>query len=373
MPPLEAGLAVTLHVAQGAVADLTLHSTRLVQASRLLAGRPPAQVTAILPTIYALCGTAQALAGCTAMEAALDLAPDHSHRVARSILLRLELVSEHTQGILRDWPALLGEAPDLSAVKPLRPLLAAAKRALYPDGDWARLGGGRLEIDHGALTKLLTQLTTLTAPLFSDSPDNSIAARLQDRIERLGLSDFGRAPLHPMPDSGPHDLEARLEADRDGGYVARPDCAGVVLETNALSRRYGHPQVADLMARHGGGLTPRLTARLVEIAAALQDLEELVQDLGDASGDGSAPRSGGCGLGTVDAARGLLAHRVEIEEGMVSRYQILAPTEWNFHPQGPLRAGLLGAEAGPDLEWRARLLIAALDPCVACTIEIRHA
>jgi Ni,Fe-hydrogenase I large subunit len=73
----------------------------------------------------------------------------------------------------------------------------------------------------------------------------------------------------------------------------------------------------------------------------------------------------------VDAARGLLAHRVELREGVLRDYRILAPTEWNFHPQGPLARGLLGA-SGPDLEWRAALLASSLDPCVPYRIEVMH-
>lgn len=389
MTPLDAGLAVTLQLTDATVTGVHIRSTRLVGAARLLAGRSPAQVTAILPAIYALCGTAQALAGCAAVEAALGLSPSSAHRMARGFLLRLETVTEHAQGILRDWPALLDEAPDLATVKRLRPLLTAAKRALYPDGDWAMTGGGRLTIDRGALTEQVRMMTTLAAHLFDGSPDDwaedpatvrawmrrgeGIAARLLDRIDRAGLSGFGAAPPRLMPDTGLRDLDARLAADRDGGYVAHPDSAGAVLETGALSRQCGHPLVAEVMSVHGTGLAARLIARLVEIAAALRELEELVQDLCDEPSAAAELLGSGAGLGVVDAARGLLAHRVEIEEGVVSRYQILAPTEWNFHPAGPLHASLMGAPAGTDPEWRARLLVAALDPCVACTIEVRHA
>ncbi len=386
MSHLESGLSVALHVADGAVAEVQIRSTRLVQASRLLAGRTPPQVATILPTVYALCGTAQALAGIAAMEAALGLVPSPAQRMARRVLLRVESVTEHAQGILRDWPALLDEPPDLASIKPLRPMVTAAKRALYPHGDWARPGGGRLTIDHGALIEQMRLMTTLAAHLFDGSPEDwaedpaalqawmrrgeGVAARLLDRVGRSDLAGFGRSAPHLMPDAGPRDLESRLTADASGAYVARPDSGGQVLETNALSRQSAHPLVADLMTRHGTGLAPRLLARLVEIVEALRELEDLVQDLCDDSGTAAEPSGSGSGLGMVDAARGLLAHRVEIEEGVVSRYQILAPTEWNFHPEGPLRAGLLGAEAGPDLDWRARLLVAALDPCVACRIEV---
>ena len=389
MGQLESSISVTLGIANGKVAQVDIHSTRLVQAARMMAGRSPDQVCAILPAIFSLCGTAQALAGCAAMEAALDQIPSPAQRMARHVLLLLETISEHAQGVLRDWPLLLDEAPDLSLIKPLRPMLAGVKRALYPGNDWAKPGGGVLTIDRGAVAEHLQILPNLAAHLFQHDPQEwatssnlldswtqrgqCVAARLLRRLMAEELAGFGRSTPLLMPIGGPRDLASRLGCDQDGAYLAQPDCGGVVLETNALSRHASTPLIAALSACYGNGAAPRLMARMVEIAAALREVAELVQDLCDAPNPAGPNRTGGTGLGMVDAARGLLVHRVEIEETMVSRYQILAPTEWNFHPNGPLHAGLVGAEATPDLEWRARLLVAALDPCVACTIEISHA
>jgi Ni,Fe-hydrogenase I large subunit len=83
----------------------------------------------------------------------------------------------------------------------------------------------------------------------------------------------------------------------------------------------------------------------------------------------------GEGLGAVQTARGLLLHRVRLADGRVAHYQIIAPTEWNFHPEGALVCGLRGlvTDDGAVLDRSARLAVQALDPCVACTIEIGHA
>ncbi len=86
---------------------------------------------------------------------------------------------------------------------------------------------------------------------------------------------------------------------------------------------------------------------------------------------GTGTGAGNCnatGVGSAEAARGLLVHRVTIINGRVEQYQILAPTEWNFHPQGVVAQGLTaiagsGAE-GAELERLARLYITAVDPCV---------
>jgi Ni,Fe-hydrogenase I large subunit len=63
-------------------------------------------------------------------------------------------------------------------------------------------------------------------------------------------------------------------------------------------------------------------------------------------------------------------HWVRLTEGQVDDYRILAPTEWNFHPDGALAAGLLGLPADADLASLARLLVDAIDPCVESSVEV---
>lgn len=363
MLPFESSLSVTLHLAGDRVGTVEIESGRLVQASDRLTGRRPDQVLALLPNLYALCGTAQGLAGLEAVENAAGITPPPAQRNARRVLCLVEIVAEHAAAMLRDWPAPLGEAPDLPALKPLRPLVMAARKALYPAGDWTVPGGGGLAPDRDALTDILGHLGQAVAQ------GDLVADRLLGRIEDEGLEGFGAVPPSLMPETGPPDLDERLAGDDDGSYRARPHCGGAVFETGPLARLCRHPLVALLMGQYGTGLMPRFSARMMEMAAALRELEELVQDLCDDPGGQPMARTDGAGMGLVEAARGLLAHRVELREGMVQAYRILAPTEWNFHPRGPLAQGLEGA-SGPDLVWRAGLLAASLDPCVPFRVEV---
>ena len=56
-------------------------------------------------------------------------------------------------------------------------------------------------------------------------------------------------------------------------------------------------------------------------------------------------------------------------------YRIVAPTEWNFCPGGPLASALADAPAVDETAARrlATRLVHSLDPCVACHVEIAHA
>lgn len=384
----EARLDVHLLVRLGRVDEVRIASSRLVQASSLFAGKRPDEVARLLPAIFALCGTAQALAGLGAMEQAAGLPPSAAQVPARQLLALAETVSEHGLGLARDWPMLAGAQPDMAAAKRIRAAMASVRPALYPGGDWTRPGGGTVTPDVPTLYAAIAEARAALVMLVGedglnalDTPDGFAAwlaqsplpvASLLREIAGPDLADLGRGPFLPMPEDGPADLDARLAGDRDGAYLARPDSAGRVFETGPLARQSWHPLIAAQMGVAGPGLLPRFSAKLIEVASSLHEMTTLVHSLNAAVAP-AACLVEGAGLGLVEAARGLLAHRVELEGGRVTRYQILAPTEWNFHPAGPLARGLKGAAAGPDLERRAALLVHGLDPCVACAVTVTHA
>ena len=79
----------------------------------------------------------------------------------------------------------------------------------------------------------------------------------------------------------------------------------------------------------------------------------------------------GRGRALVDTARGLLMHEIALDDERIVDYFIVAPTECNFHPQGPLAGWLTGRDAGDreELQTFAARAVAALDPCVRWELE----
>ncbi|HSC97800.1 MAG TPA: nickel-dependent hydrogenase large subunit, partial [Casimicrobiaceae bacterium] len=195
---------------------------------------------------------------------------------------------------------------------------------------------------------------------------------LFDTMPQLARSDVALMPLS--------DREALMRAivpalDRQPEFSRAPTWEGTPVETGALARMRSHPLVAAVAARNGNSVATRMVARLAELAMLLLDLADASLDERPTSWVHSLALASGEGLGAVQTARGLLLHRVRLADGRVAHYQIIAPTEWNFHPDGALVRGLRGL-VGDDREMlgqAARLAVQALDPCVACTIEIGHA
>ena len=393
MTELEGRIEINLRCDGGHVADLSIVNHRLTQAGRMFVGRRPDEVTAMLPLLFSLCGHAQLVAGLEALEQAAGQIPDPDTLKARRLMVAAETVLEQTQSVLRDWPALLGEEADMAAARGLRAALGSLRGALYPDRDWARLGGGRLQPDIPELTRRLGEARRLIESAIFVGPTGYVlgdprnwsdwartgataAARLVRHMEDQDLGGLGASPVPSLPPLDRTILEARLKED-DGRFLARPDWLGVPHLTHPLGRRANHPVVAAMLLTYGSGVLSLIAARLADLQACLDEAEELVAMIPpspDQKATLTPPLSRqrereNKGLGLVEAARGLRVHRVELADGLIARYQILAPTEWNFHPNGALAHGLRGLACGDTLEVQARLLVSALDPCVAYTIN----
>lgn len=376
------GIRIVLTRAGDRVLRADIGSTRLAVADRLFSGKAPADILPMVALLFSLCGTAQAVAGLGAVEQAASRPAPAAHDDARALLVLAELVAEHGLALARDWPILAGQPPRLDAAKAMRTAQRALVAALYPDGDWLTIGGGRLAPDHAALTARLAAMRAAidaavdhpvaalaTADGFNRWLDGAGALSLPGFVAGHGWQALGAVPFAPLPADGPDDLADRLAADTDGHFLNRPDWRGEHGETGPLARHHRHPLVAALLATHGAGLLTRLAARLVAVANALDHLDHLAATLPPGAGAGGG-LADGAGLATVQTARGLLVHRVELAGGRIARYQILAPTEWNFHPDGPLAAALTGLAVDDTLDLRARLLVQAFDPCVTCTVDM---
>jgi coenzyme F420-reducing hydrogenase alpha subunit len=374
--------------------EVTISSTRPVQAARVFEGKTPDAVLQLLPLLYSICAIAQAQAAQTACERALGITPARGVRLARELLVCLETAREHLWRILIDWPVFVDEDSQAALAAPLTRLLPDSRNALFVEGrafglevklhaaDWA------LQDLAGTLDALLER-TVFGCPAqawltISDRSglndwsrsSGSIAARVLRRVQDNGWEGIGAVAPAFLPPLSDAQLDVRLAAPDAAAFIAQPDWQGQPRETTPLARQQDIPLVRSLLDPGGAGLLARLTALLVELAevpARVRSLSGAMLAAGDGEPDTVAGSTdSGVGLAQVEAARGRLVHRVELEHGCVRRYQILAPTEWNFHPSGAAARGLrqLPAEDAAILQRLAALLINAVDPCVGYDLRV---
>jgi hypothetical protein len=380
---LEGELIVRLDCTARRVRQVTVRSTRPKLAARVLTGKTAGDAAVLARRLFSLCGGAQGAAAAAALAAAgaSDRMQEPGYRDREVMLEALQDTFWH---LLIDWPNTMGQAPCATPVAAARFQIASTLRAT--DGTPRRL-------DRAALRALGECLSAITAQTVFGKPPaawleqrdveaveawcargGTVPARLLGQVlaEQPAL---GRSVTPFLPASQCESLVGIVvpAMQADPAFASAPTWAGTSVETGGLARMCHEPVVVAMQQRFGNAVVTRITARLVELA---RWLVELARDEGTpAPRVLSTPLGEGEGLAAVETARGLLLHRARLVDERVADYQIVAPTEWNFHPGGALATGLVGLEAEDDMQLfgAARLAVHALDPCIAFRIESSHA
>lgn len=391
-------LGLCLTMAEGAVAAAHVRPSARVGIAATLLGRSVPEALRLVGLLFSICGKAQTIAALRAIEATgvRPCTPPPASATARTALVLGEAVEQNAVTLLLDAPSAGGQTPDIGA---LRAVLAAMTEAsgLAALPGWDAVGGGGRQAAPQAWPPegLAATVTACreglrgVIPNLGEGPTAEAGLRARLRETDSGLSRTLRQALEdpPLPVPPPHALSDwtldELAAPLRGAaaealaYARRPTFRGAPAETGSLVRCLGHPLVRDLWTR-GRIVAARLVAHALDLMRTLDRLESLAR--GGVEPTAPAPtqalREGpNAGVGAVETARGLLLHRIVLDHGRVADWHIVAPTEWTFHPDGALPGALsaLPPTDRPDLARRIRLLLAAMDPCVACDMRFQEA
>lgn len=376
----EGRIDVTLELQAGRCARVVVASSRPLHVWKALEGRSVDEALKLLPLMSSICSTAQAVAGLRACEAALGVQVDPREEAAREAAVAAEVLQNHLWFWFVTAQDLVGAVPNLIALRRVRTSLAQAAVAVMGKSPWLRLGGMERTPDVNALGRAL------------DAVDAELrAAGLVSGAQSLGELSAGTGPAAEILRAG---VEAPLGAlgqtstpteSFDPAFVAdavwnvpgferAPTGRRGPMELGPLISTADHPLVRAAVASMGHGVGARLVARSVETCARFEALRKIAQNLQHPSPPARPARDSGRGSGTAPTSRGPVLHAVDIEQRQVVGWRVVAPTEWTFHPEGPVREALVGL-AAPDVQeatrW-ARWAVATLDPCVEFAVRARE-
>lgn len=360
---LEGRVVVSARCRGGRLADVRVHCERPLLAGRLLRGRRPAEVLALLPGLFAICGRSQAVVAAAALDAATGVvaADDVQRRRARE--LAAETLAEHSFRLLLDWPQLCGVEPEPVLLAQVRSLLVSAAES---GPAWVAACDSLLDLATRRLlgTDADAWLGQASAEPWLDWARGAATPTARTLAALAGMDAWPGRATRLLEGPGHRQFVAvtARSALSDPAFAAAPLRDDAPAECGPLARGIGHPALAALARRDR--VAARAFARLAEFMQLLRD------DSCTGQLESSAPGPG-CGAAAAEMARGLLTHAVRLEDGRVVQYVIVAPTEWNFHSAGPLFDTLDGRPVrDADGAHRALSLAAAtLDPCV--TLEVR--
>ncbi|MEO8755291.1 MAG: nickel-dependent hydrogenase large subunit [Casimicrobiaceae bacterium] len=382
---IEGELIVRLGRLGHGVREVSIRSTRPMVAARLLTGKTAKDAAALVPKLFSICGGAQGAAANGALVAAgaTGLVTDAAGRDREVMLESLQDAFWH---LLLDWPNAMGSASCTTAVAAARALIAAsmgvADRTPRLDDAMAmrELGTDLAAISEQAIFAMAPaawlELADVEALRAWCARGETIPAVLLGNVladrPMLGRSAIPLMPV-PHPDALLRVIVPALRADP--AFSRAPTWAGAPVETGALARMRNEPLVVALQVTFGNAAVTRIVARMAELARLTLELSGTEGRTELPMRIRSMPLEDGEGLAAVETARGLLLHRARVRDECVIDYQIVAPTEWNFHPDGALVRGLEGLEAEDESQLirAAGLAVHTLDPCVACRVEAGHA
>jgi Ni,Fe-hydrogenase I large subunit len=134
------------------------------------------------------------------------------------------------------------------------------------------------------------------------------------------------------------------------------------------------PIVKSLHKRYKDSMLTRVFARVHEVALLLNYSKKLLQNLTidepSCTFNGHIKELSFEGAGVVEAARGSLIHRTEIEEGRIKLYEIITPTQWNLSNGTKESLGVAQkAMIGLDDINIAEFVFKTFDVCSVCTAK----
>lgn len=170
------------------------------------------------------------------------------------------------------------------------------------------------------------------------------------------------------------------KAPRYNGYAAEAGpLSRVIMNANPdnLDHQIQDPLFLDIMQKKGPSVFTRTLARLHEAPRLYTFIMDWLSQINlDEEFYIKPEERDGKGWGATEAARGALAHWIEVEGGVIKNYQVMAPTTWNVGPNddegksGPIEAALEGTEIeDPHDPVEVGMVARSFDSCLVCTVH----
>ncbi len=343
--------------------------------SHLLHGQAPDQVVSKLGSVFTLCAHAHRRVARLALDAAASTPQIESS--AEQVSLCLETARDHLRSMALDWPQRLPQhsasSQNMGWLRDCPLPLVTAQPLTRSDAAWSALEQLRGWLEEKILVQstigwlarhrepealaLWCQAQSLQlTPAHCLSQWHAWAPVCSPEVRRLDVLDTDTSCQSSHLQQLAHDLIKQPD------FAQCPTWRGQSAENGPWTRlRHRANPMANTV-------WTRLSARwleLVEIASMRPQTSP--PSCMPLLSSGALKLSEGQALGWCEMARGLLLHWVQLDpQGKVQDYRVVAPTEWNFHPEGAL-AQALTALTATDTQ-AAQSLAAAFDPCVSCTV-----
>ena len=391
--------------------DIVFSTSRGIE--QILQNRAAQDALVINPRVCGICGHAHLIATVKALEACYDeIEISEKAQIIRELTLNFELIQNHLKWFYLTLFPLVGMKQNVLLASKASQIMAKAIAHLagqYPHNSYAIVGGvvsdpTHIEIMHvknlireaiaffeahmvQADTRELIKCEKVDV-LLSKKGDLPQLLQLisQNEWQHIGKSYdrfivFGGNSYFQRGKSiktriQPHIHEKFMAlSENDRSLAKNVTYKQKYYETGPLSRAMllKTPLIKDAHRRYGDSVFSRIMARSCEVVQLLYHSLELLSQLDLRQPSYIEPPHpiatlSGEGIGAVEAARGSLVHKVVLEEGRITRYDIVTPTQWNLS-QGTREDPGISQQAmiGLHDEKVAEFVFKTFDVCSVCT------
>jgi len=170
-------------------------------------------------------------------------------------------------------------------------------------------------------------------------------------------------------------LDEIEEFSNKNSYAKNVTFKDTYFEVGPLSRAIINkiPLILDIHKKHEDSIVSRIVARVWEIPQLLNHTKELLRQIDLKEPSYIKPKKDiskitSTGSSAVEAARGSLIHKLNIENGIIKKYDIITPTQWNLSNGIRKKLGVSQkAMIGLKDEKIAEIVFKSFDVCSVCT------
>ncbi|MBA3025630.1 MAG: hydrogenase [Sulfurimonas sp.] len=391
--------------------DIAFMSTRNIE--NILKGKAAFDALVINPRVCGICGHAHLMATVQALESCYkDLQLTNKAKIIRELTLNFELIQNHFKWFYLTLLPLFGKKQQvLKATYPTQ-LMAKAIAIFggqYPHTSYAVVGGVVCDITHTDLIKLQhyieetvkffeENLVRSQSQSFLESENvDDVLSKEGDLIEILKIiisnewlelgksydryivfganSYFTKGKSMKTRLSNNISLTSVKESKQETSYAKNVSFKNKYYEVGPLARAMINktPLIKDAHKRYGDSMFSRILARVCEVSQLLHHSKKLIAELDLSEASYIKPsqeisKLTGAGSASVEAARGSLIHKVELENGLIKNYEIITPTQWNLSGGTKDNPGVSQkAMIGLEEISIAELVFKTFDVCSVCT------
>ena len=198
-------------------------------------------------------------------------------------------------------------------------------------------------------------------PFDQPAPEPSLNSTILEETDFSGKYSWSKAPRYK-------------EVAAEAGPLSR-----VIMAANPANadHQIKDPLFGDIMEKMGPSVFTRSLARMHEAPRLYNMINDWLSQVNlDEEFYIKPEEKNGIGWGATEAARGALAHWIEIKDGVIKNYQMVTPTTWNVGPTdakenaGPIEAALEGTEIeDPNDPVEVGMVARSFDSCLVCTVH----